>query len=338
MGAGLVKAAYRAAGAVKAGHAPTRAFAFMAVTALDHDARPLYWGRDALALALGKGPTTAGYRAVEEALRALRKLKLVEVARPSAPERPARYALLDGRGSPLQPLTDAQGSHVGVIEERESDAHDSADQRPRTSRPTPKDQPTNAQGSHVGRGGRGERRGGEEGAQRNAPRAAPPRFSEQEPRAEVPHVPESADSKNAGDEVTARTGPEASPVPESVAAAVSPFCRNHPEGTDKPCRPCGIAYVRWKESERAKPQSVPSPTPSLLVSVQPDSRCAPGTHELSGDPPGCSKCPVRPWELEEEERGSTVRSTAAVAKPPKPPEPPEHPEPSTLASVLARMP
>ena len=138
MGAGLVKAAYRAAGAVKAGHAPTRAFAFMAVTALDHDARPLYWGRDALALALGKGPTTAGYRAVEEALRALRKLKLVEVARPSAPERPARYALLDGRGSPLQPLTDAQGSHVGVIEERESDAHDSADQRPRTSRPTPK--------------------------------------------------------------------------------------------------------------------------------------------------------------------------------------------------------
>ena len=92
MGARIVKAAYSAAAAANAGHAPTRAFAYMAVTALDQDPRPLYWGRDALALALGNGPTTAGYRAVEEALRALRNLKLVEVARPPAPERPARYA------------------------------------------------------------------------------------------------------------------------------------------------------------------------------------------------------------------------------------------------------
>jgi hypothetical protein len=288
---------------------------FMALHADDRDARPVYFGSLAK-IADATGCTKA---AIRQRVRVLRDAGLIVIDNDPVPGTPARYLLLfaDKGVSTAYPLD----SDKGYATEAEGVSPVNARGMPHRRKGYAPDTPQSRQEVQEGEG----------------PRFAltPPRFSEQEPKATAPHVPQSADSKNAEEGVTARTAPDASRVPQAVAAAVSPFCRNHPEGTDKPCRPCAIAYERWKESQQAKPQSATGPTPSLMVTVQPDSRCAPGTHELSGDPPGCSNCPVRPWELEEEGRGSTVRSTAAVAKPPKPP---EHPEPSTLASVLARMP
>ena len=221
---------------------------------------------------------------------------------------------------------------MGVSNTGETDAPGSADEHPRPSRQTPQAQPTDAPGSHVGRGGREGRGGGEEGAQRPAPHAAPPRFSEQQTRAEVPHVPDSAESKNAEEGVTARSVLDVARVSETVAAASSPFCPQHPQGTREPCRACGDvrkAHDVWK---RAQPQSIPSAPPALqLFTVKPGARCEPGRHKRLPDG-SCVRCDIRPWQLEEEEGGGTVRSAAATAKAPRPSEPAEHPEPTTLAA------
>ena len=108
--------------------------------------------------------------------------------------------------------------------------------------------------------------------------------------------------------------------PEAVAAAVSPFCPSHPVGTQKPCRPFGVAYKLWQESERAKSPSVS--TMLVLADRHRSARsaCDPGFHRVLVDG-SCARCDIRPWELEAQEGGgSAVRSATAVVKPPKPSE------------------
>lgn len=104
MGAGLAKAAYAAANELDVReHAPVRAFVFMALTALDTDDRPaFYGGREALASAISAPRTTGGFKAVKNATRALVERGLVAVASKGAPGRPTKYMLLDGNGSPLK--------------------------------------------------------------------------------------------------------------------------------------------------------------------------------------------------------------------------------------------
>lgn len=103
MGAGLVKAAYAAADELQMrDHAPVRLFVFMAVTAVDSDPQPtFYGGREALAAAIAAPRTASGFKVVRDATSALVARGLILVASKAAPGRPTRYDLLDGRGCPL---------------------------------------------------------------------------------------------------------------------------------------------------------------------------------------------------------------------------------------------
>lgn len=103
MGAALAKAAYAAADALDVReHAPVRAFVFMALTALDTDPRPsFYGGREALAAAIAAPRTASGFKVVRDATSALVARGLISVAGKAAPGRATRYDLLDGKGSPL---------------------------------------------------------------------------------------------------------------------------------------------------------------------------------------------------------------------------------------------
>lgn len=112
MGAGLVKAAFRAA-AVHAvrDHAPVRLLTYMAVTAMDDSPAPAYYGgRDALADALAAPRTAAGYKAVRQALSTLQARGFIELSVRPAPGQSARYRLLDGNGNALAVLRDGAPS------------------------------------------------------------------------------------------------------------------------------------------------------------------------------------------------------------------------------------
>lgn len=102
MGAGLVMAAYGVAERIGLDHAPVRAFVYMAAVTLDTDERPTYWkGREALAHALGRSDAN-GHRAATRALEALDSAGAIARVGKHAPGRNARYALLDGQGTPLR--------------------------------------------------------------------------------------------------------------------------------------------------------------------------------------------------------------------------------------------
>lgn len=47
---------------------------------------------------------------------------------------------------------------------------------------------------------------------------------------------------------------------ESARAPLSPFCSKHPNGTDKPCRPCGTARMSF-EAAKAADKNKPTPIP-----------------------------------------------------------------------------
>lgn len=92
-------------------HASMRAFVYMALVSLDDDVPPVYFaGREALALALGRAvppedddpavvrERRAAFRAVDRALKDLIDAGAIELVKPGAPGRNARYALnLTGR-------------------------------------------------------------------------------------------------------------------------------------------------------------------------------------------------------------------------------------------------
>lgn len=103
MGAGLVKAAFVAADARgMREHAPMRLYTYMAVTALDSAAQPVFYGgQDSLALALAVPRNESGHRAVMRALRKLTEGRFLAVDVKGAPGRTARYRLLDGNGAAL---------------------------------------------------------------------------------------------------------------------------------------------------------------------------------------------------------------------------------------------
>lgn len=124
MGAALAKAAYAASDALEVReHAPVRVFVFMALTALDSDPRPtFYGGRDALAEAIAAPRTPAGFRAVRNAVHALTDLGLISATRKAAPGRAAHYALLDGAGSPLHPDGGRSPSSIQVATDASGDA------------------------------------------------------------------------------------------------------------------------------------------------------------------------------------------------------------------------
>ncbi len=107
MGAGLAKAAIAVADALELReHAPARIYFAMALTALDRDAQPtFYGGRDALVAALAARRDRAGYAAAERAVRTLVGRGLIDVAAKGVPGRPTRYRILNGRGAPLTPNT-----------------------------------------------------------------------------------------------------------------------------------------------------------------------------------------------------------------------------------------
>lgn len=120
MGAGLVKAAYAAADAIgMREHAPMRVYLYMAVTALDSNPEPVFYGgRDALAAALAAPRDASGYRTTGKAVRSLVQRGLIAVAAKGAPGRHARYRLLDGRGKPLASPTSGTTSGSLANEER----------------------------------------------------------------------------------------------------------------------------------------------------------------------------------------------------------------------------
>lgn len=62
-------------------------------------------------------------------------------------------------------------------------------------------------------------------------------------------------------------------------ALLSPFCSKHPEGTDGPCRPCGVARMRF-ETAKAAEKNKPSPR------IEKPAECA----EHPGWPLPCDKC------------------------------------------------
>lgn len=104
MGAGNVKRAYAYWGALD--HAPFRVLAFMALTSLDEDVPPAYWGgRESLALALGRmvpleseAPEVirerrAAFRAVDRVIKDLTKAGAITVLEVAGNRRNAKYAL-----------------------------------------------------------------------------------------------------------------------------------------------------------------------------------------------------------------------------------------------------
>lgn len=106
MGAALAKAAYAVADALSVrDHAPVRAYVFMALTAIDSDPAPSYFGgRGSLAASMAVPATESGFRSVERAVSTLSKRGLISIASKGAPGRHTRYRLLDGAGSALSPL------------------------------------------------------------------------------------------------------------------------------------------------------------------------------------------------------------------------------------------
>lgn len=76
-------------------------------------------------------------------------------------------------------------------------------------------------------------------------------------------------------------------TPKGVEGTLSPFCRYHPDGTDKPCKGCGNARLKfeasWDSLMREKPSTpsvpdirAPKTCPTHLNYPIPCSRCAEG--------------------------------------------------------------
>lgn len=74
----------------------------------------------------------------------------------------------------------------------------------------------------------------------------------------------------------------------SAGAPLSPFCSNHPNGTEQPCRACATARTAY---EHAKVTEKTKPTPSPFT-VVPGARCADGKHTLLPDGT-CTRCEYR---------------------------------------------
>jgi len=71
-------------------------------------------------------------------------------------------------------------------------------------------------------------------------------------------------------------------------APLSPFCSNHPNGTDQPCRACGNARSAFEMAQQAE-RTKPSPRPFTVV---PGSLCPDGKHTLLIDGT-CTRCEYR---------------------------------------------
>lgn len=136
MGAGLVKAAYAAADAIgMREHAPMRVYLYMAVTALDSDPEPVFYGgRDALATALAAPRDESGYRTTGKAVRSLVERGLITAVGKGAPGRHARYRLLDGRGGFLTVDTGTSGSSVATATQEPQVPVNNQEQRNLTDR------------------------------------------------------------------------------------------------------------------------------------------------------------------------------------------------------------
>jgi len=81
-----------------------------------------------------------------------------------------------------------------------------------------------------------------------------------------------------GEEGRGREGKEGNG--EEVAhATLSPFCPNHPHGTDSPCRACGTARIAFEAAKKAE-RTKPTPTPTR----------APECHLHPHWPLPCDKC------------------------------------------------
>lgn len=57
---------------------------------------------------------------------------------------------------------------------------------------------------------------------------------------------------------------------EGSAVAPSPFCKKHPEGTDKPCGPCGSARLLFEQHVKAQPRHLES-VPDIPHPATPDT-------------------------------------------------------------------
>lgn len=75
---------------------------------------------------------------------------------------------------------------------------------------------------------------------------------------------------------------------EGAAAPLSPFCSNHPTGTDDPCRRCGTARTAYELAQKTA-KSKPSPVP---FTVLPGTICLDNMHTLLADGT-CTRCEYR---------------------------------------------
>lgn len=75
---------------------------------------------------------------------------------------------------------------------------------------------------------------------------------------------------------------------EGATAPLSPFCSNHPNGTEQPCRACGTARTAF-ELSKATEKAKPSPVPFTVV---PGSLCPDGKHTTLPDGT-CTRCEHR---------------------------------------------
>lgn len=307
MGAGLVKAAYRAAASVNLPHAPARLFVFMALVALDGDRTPAYFGgREKLAEALGKPQTDAGYRAVGRAVESLVKQhKLIGVTR-GGPGHKARYALLNASGEPLRAVQDTGRSASGDEEAR--DAH-----RPvNTGRSAHEHRSVSAQTHDAHRPAEEKEEIQEEGGARSAHTPAPLDSESGSGRGAAGAVrlaPQAVASRGAETGVGAARAGGAGSVHETAEPPM--FCARHPRGTDDPCRACGDARRAYTAWERSHPQTTrTAAAASLMVTVQPGERHPGRPHVLVGDGTTCALCDWRADHDEPALAGQPERETA----------------------------
>ncbi len=293
MGVGLYNAALLVARDVGLPHAPARVFAHAAHCALDRDARPVYFGgRDRLALALGKPSSVGGFRAVEDAMSVLKHHGLIEVVVRGAPNRNARYALLDATGHALRPLDKTHGSGGGVEREANDNTHRSASKHPQVSVETPTAQ-VGAEG-HRGQEGQGARFAHTRPTQSDRP--------DQDRRGvgAARNVPKGVGSNNAGTGVTAeQSSQESHPPSMATGKGREPVgdpwvCPRHPNGNpnDENCRGCGKVREQLELVGRKRRESS-----VYIQTVQPGSRCAPRPHKWARDRT-CLNCDIRPSDLD----------------------------------------
>jgi len=94
---------------------------------------------------------------------------------------------------------------------------------------------------------------------------------------EIPAPPLQAHSGNGTG--TVETGEERRGREKEGSATATPFCNNHPSGTDKPCRACGrarLAYEAAAKDEKNKPTVIAprAPDPATCDHQWTDNYCA----------------------------------------------------------------